>query len=127
MLTDPITTIPEWRITNPRVEYLVEPFAVGIDVATPRFGWVVDVADDAAGNRGQTWLLCTPKPNPTRLNPTQSQPTAAVRGARQEGFQLVVKGADSGAVVWDSGKVESEESRHVPFGSVGQKVRFEMK
>jgi hypothetical protein len=45
-----------------------------------------------------------------------------VRGARQEAFQIVVKGVDSGAVLWDSGKVENEESRHVPFGSVGRKV-----
>lgn len=45
-----------------------------------------------------------------------------MRGARQEAFQLVVK-AYGGPVVWDSGKVESEESRHVAYGSVGQKVR----
>lgn len=45
-----------------------------------------------------------------------------MRGVRQEAFQLVVKGADSGEVVWDSGRIESEESRHVPFGSVGQEV-----
>lgn len=42
-------TPPDWRITNTRVEYLAEPFALGIDVAAPRFGWVVDPADDAAG------------------------------------------------------------------------------
>lgn len=45
-----------------------------------------------------------------------------MQGARQAAFQLMVTGADSGEVVWDSGKVESEESRHVPFGAVGQKV-----
>lgn len=45
-----------------------------------------------------------------------------MQGARQAAFQLMVTGADSGEIVWDSGKVESEESRHVPFGAVGQKV-----
>lgn len=51
MLTDPTYPLstPEWRITNPRVEYLAEPFATGIDVPAPRFGWVVDPVDDAAG------------------------------------------------------------------------------
>lgn len=47
---------PEWRVTNPRVEYLAEPFATGIDVPSPRFGWVIDPADDAAGEWRPAYL-----------------------------------------------------------------------
>lgn len=61
--TDPITTIPEWRITNPRVEYLAEPFATGIDVPAPRFGWVIDPFDDAAGG----WEPAYPSIGPARI------------------------------------------------------------
>lgn len=52
----------EWRITNPRVEYLAEPFALGIDVAAPRFGWVVDPADTATGAIGSSRVCAVTMP-----------------------------------------------------------------
>jgi hypothetical protein len=43
-------------------------------------------------------------------------------GVSQSSFQLVVREADTGAAVWDSGVVPSPEARHVAFGSVGNAV-----
>ena len=80
----------EYTITSPRVEYMPCP-AMGIDVATPRFAWVVEPSD------------------------------APVRGAYQQAFRLIVTVADAAKdVIWDSGRVNSSESRHVVFGSVGE-------
>eukprot|EP00624_Nannochloropsis_granulata_P004207 evm.model.NODE_3109_length_9620_cov_24.578066.3 len=64
---------------------------MGIDVANPRFAWVVEPSD------------------------------TSVRGAYQEAFRIIVMAADAAReVIWDSGRVNNSESRHVRFGSVGQ-------
>lgn len=93
--------IGTYQVTSPRVEYMPCP-ALGIDVPAPRFGWVVE-----------------PVATPTTNNEVDEDD---VRGAYQQAFQIVVTAADSSqpTPLWDSGRVESSESRHVAFGSVGQ-------
>lgn len=46
-----------------------------------------------------------------------------VRGVEQDSFRVTVTAADSDAVVWDSGRVYSDENRHVTYGAWGNKVR----
>ncbi|KAM3577999.1 hypothetical protein VYU27_000102 [Nannochloropsis oceanica] len=80
----------EYTITSQRVEYMPCP-AMGIDVANPRFAWVVEPSD------------------------------ISVRGAYQEAFRIIITAADAGReVIWDSGRVNNSESRHIRFGSVGE-------
>jgi len=79
------------RITNLRCEYQVNP--LGIDVAHPRFNW---------------------------------QMLSDQRGARQTAYQVLVAGSErdlseNRAELWDSGKVESDQSIHVVYN--GQPLR----
>lgn len=88
--------------------------AMGIDVASPRFGWIVECASTSS----------IPTAASGSSSPNSKGPNGAgipVRGTYQQAFQIIVTAADAdGAVVWDSGRVESMESRHVVFGSVGR-------
>lgn len=75
-----------FRITDLLCEYRVNPLA--IDVAAPRL----------------TWRMETPRP-----------------GARQVAYRIIAAGSperlDSGdADLWDSGRVDSDRSAHVPYG-----------
>jgi len=79
--------------TNLRCEYRTAP--LGIDASQPRFSWFVN------DNR---------------------------RGAVQTASQILVatsekKLEDNGADVWDSGKIESDQSVHVAYGGPGLESR----
>lgn len=76
----------ETRVIHPRVEYLENP--LGIDERRPRFSWLVE----------------SPR-----------------KGARQTAYRiLVASGADKLAAdegdMWDTGKVESDQSAHIVYG-----------
>lgn len=75
-----------WAPSRPRVEY-TEGAALGIDVASPRFGWALDIpaGHDAAGSRGEA----------------------------QDAYQLVVTAQGAAAPTWDSGKVVSNITQQV--------------
>ncbi len=81
-----------WNVSHPRCEYLVNP--VGIDTLKPRFSWVLE---------------------------------STRRGARQAAYQVLVATTEAGlatnnADLWDSGKVESDQSSQIFYS--GSALRF---
>ncbi len=73
------------RVVSPRCEYLCNP--LGIDVARPRLSWMID---------------------------------SSARGARQSAFQVLVASSpdrlsEDKADLWNSGRVESDQSIHVAY------------
>eukprot|EP00750_Incisomonas_marina_P022045 INCI4830.2.p1 GENE.INCI4830.2~~INCI4830.2.p1 ORF type:complete len:1072 (-),score=158.19 INCI4830.2:421-3636(-) len=75
-----------------RVEYLENPLS--IDVAAPRFSFVVDC--------GSNW-----------------EAAGCERGLRVSGYRVVVTEAASGAPVWDSERVNSSRTAQIVFGGSG--------
>jgi len=79
------TTPPRWRTARPRCEFLENP--IGIDLPRPRLSWVLE---------------------------------SGRRGARQTAWQIIAAttpeklGGDEGDL-WDSGKVVSDRSVHIPY------------
>ncbi len=77
------------RVVDPKCEYLNNP--MGIDVARPRLSWIMESRE---------------------------------RGARQTAFQILVASSpdklkEGQADLWDTGKVESDQSIHVAYNGVG--------
>ena len=85
----PAGASPAVRATDLRCEYLVDP--LGLDVARPRLGWKLAARDPAARGLRQTSYRVLVATSPARL-------------AHDEGD------------LWDTGRVESEQSTHVSFG-----------
>ncbi len=90
MLSAPLASLHAAEVANLRCEYRENP--LGIDVAKPRLSWVIE-------DRGQK---------------------SEVRGQMQTAYQILVARShellakDQGDL-WDSGKVESDQSVHVEY------------
>ena len=81
--------VPTLKVDDLRCEYLTNP--IGIDARAPRL----------------SWKLLTVRPE--------------ARGLKQTAFQIVVAPTESSLreskeALWDSGKVASDQSLHVPYG-----------
>lgn len=80
---------PSMKPVELRVEYLQNPG--GIDVTTPRLGWLLEATDSTAFGQWQT------------------------------AFQILVASSEKQLAngegdIWDSGWVDSDETQHVPYG-----------
>jgi alpha-L-rhamnosidase len=96
LLLAPLVSLQAADVVNLRCEYLKDP--LGIDVAKPRLSWVIDAPQSEISN-------------------LKSQIT---RSVRQTAYQVLVAStpellAKDKGDLWDSGKVESDQSIQVEY------------
>jgi len=101
LLLTPLVSLQAADVVNLRCEYLKDP--LGIDVAKPRLSWVIDAP--------------------------QSQIT---RSVRQTAYQVLVAStpellAMNKGDLWDSGKVESDQSIQVEYAGKPPESRMKSK
>ncbi len=90
LLLAPLALLHAAEVANLRCEYLIDP--LGIDVAKPSLSWKIEVGGQKSEDRGQ----------------------------RQTAYQVLVASSEEllkkeTGDLWDSGKVDSEQSVHVEY------------
>ncbi len=92
-----------------RCEYLTDP--VGIDARRPRLSWELTESAPARRGAAQGGYRIVVR----RLDPGASPPRGAAAARKKNPARAEKDAPAQGAIVWDTGKVVSSRSAHIPY------------